>query len=983
MQILNTIKSMVLVMLLLGSVSVYAGGSDSVAKWDTYPVRMTIGHGELPDQGGDSIMPRNQLLNAMSDWNNLRPQDYLEISPGCTFVDGLNGVPGCPVSGPPNTSAIRNGKNEITLNHWLNNIGLGVEAAAAIRRMSAQNTVSTPGFGQVPKLLEVDIYVNVENFVFYTGSRPAGCAIIFSNAIEVLKHEAGHAIGLGHLNIIGKADHIMTRQNGGCDPHTSITQRDIGHFNNVFFNQTVNVSILEPRNGNVLPAGRNRLLADVADNTGFGSSFGAGFGAGGSLTPVWESSIDGELGSGADIQGFLRPGEHLLTASVIDPQTNETVTSLVRVSVISDTQELANLSPLPCIRLAGDPDGRCLLHYSLDFLLNPTLACTGYQSAFFSIDEQTGEAFEIALQESNLDCSQDILSSDAYTWLYADDSRIDQYRFTEQLSRFGSLTNIVNRVGTVSIANTNIRVNTDALICDLSDGASHCSVDIDWRDHFLDVGTGLYKKTLPNNEWQLVAAVQGESGTLSVTLAATELPAELAVFQYRENFGVIEAPAGLLHGPVAVEVIYGTPAGSLSSDAPCSLSSTPGGNCTVQVTGSKTNTLWACTWIGSGSGLAATECWNTANFAFAWPHANSNCCLLTLKAHSSRPFDEPGYAIGSTVAQAIYSAAPTLATESAFGQSTQITGTLTSDSPCTLASGATTCTVIISSTHINTPIACLWRTTSGLSVALVGCGSSQRDYSWPHAQVGSSDSFELRAHASTPPNNASGYTAGVLLDTLNTTAQAPQGNNASGILNSDSPCTVAIGATTCTVTTSSTHTNTPVSCLWRTTSGLPISYVGCGNVDRDYAWPHARVESSDSFELRAHVSTPPNDANGYAGGVLLDTLNTTAQEPQGNNPNGTLSSDSPCTVATGATTCTVTISSSHANTPVSCLWRTTSDLPVALVGCDSSQRDYSWPHARIGSRDNFELLAHLNTPPNTASGYAGGILLDTLSTTAQ
>ncbi|MBU1189273.1 MAG: hypothetical protein KKC01_09605 [Gammaproteobacteria bacterium] len=145
-------------------------------------------------------------------------------------------------------------------------------------------------------------------------------------------------------------------------------------------------------------------------------------------------------------------------------------------------------------------------------------------------------------------------------------------------------------------------------------------------------------------------------------------------------------------------------------------------------------------------------------------------------------------------------------------------GSLSSDSPCTVQPGNTNCTVILESTHQNIPVSCLWRVTPDAPILKYGCtfnGLNTRTYSWPHASTTRVEQFDLRGHADTPPDTIAAYNSGALL--AQTTVTAVSAAPPTGVVTSDSPCTVLSGETKCTVILESTHQNIPVSCLWRVT----------------------------------------------------------------------------------------------------------------------------------------------------------------------
>jgi hypothetical protein len=96
------------------------------------------------------------------------------------------------------------------------------------------------------------------------------------------------------------------------------------------------VAIASPRDGSTVPAGEPLLLegtdADAEDGPPPGPY-------------AWASSVDGALGSGAELTVRLSPGEHRLTLSVADAE-GSAGTDQVTVHVVRDR----NVSSIPASR---------------------------------------------------------------------------------------------------------------------------------------------------------------------------------------------------------------------------------------------------------------------------------------------------------------------------------------------------------------------------------------------------------------------------------------------------------------------------------------------------------------------------------------------------------------------------------------------------------------------------------------------------------
>jgi hypothetical protein len=100
---------------------------------------------------------------------------------------------------------------------------------------------------------------------------------------------------------------------------------------------------------------------------------------------------------------------------------------------------------------------------------------------------------------------------------------------------------------------------------------------------------------------------------------------------------------------------------------------------------------------------------------------------------------------------------------------------------------------------------------------------------------------------------------------------------ATGSIGSNQPCTLANGATSCTVTVNYTYSGTPSGCVWLVDAAPTL--VSCENVlPASFSWIFATLAGSH-FELRAHNSFPTNNVSGYSSGVLLASHVAFARNP--------------------------------------------------------------------------------------------------------
>ncbi len=89
-------------------------------------------------------------------------------------------------------------------------------------------------------------------------------------------------------------------------------------------------------------------------------------------------------------------------------------------------------------------------------------------------------------------------------------------------------------------------------------------------------------------------------------------------------------------------------------------------------------------------------------------------------------------------------------------------GTLNTNSPCTLVAGNNHCSVQLNATTTNSPINCLWL--SQPQISLVSCtGDSQFSQQWDFANT-TGQTFDLRSHLSFPGNTTAEFNQATLLD---------------------------------------------------------------------------------------------------------------------------------------------------------------------------------------------------------------------------
>ena len=90
-------------------------------------------------------------------------------------------------------------------------------------------------------------------------------------------------------------------------------------------------------------------------------------------------------------------------------------------------------------------------------------------------------------------------------------------------------------------------------------------------------------------------------------------------------------------------------------------------------------------------------------------------------------------------------------------------------------------------------------------------------------------------------------------------------------------------------------------------------------------------------------------------------------------PSGTLTSNSPCTIAAGSSSCTTRLTIQTNNVPVNCLWL--KEPYISLISCGGdANRVHDWPHTSAAGQV-IELRSHANYPQST-SDYHNSVFLD-------
>lgn len=167
----------------------------------------------------------------------------------------------------------------------------------------------------------------------------------------------------------------------------------------------------------------------------------------------------------------------------------------------------------------------------------------------------------------------------------------------------------------------------------------------------------------------------------------------------------------------------------------------------------------------------------------------------------------------------------------------------------------------------------------------------------------------------------------------------------SGSVTANSPCQLGPGASRCDVTLTWSTSNSPVACLWLSNGGL---FACSGNSSDSAVWPWTNL-SPDEFVLRSHPDWNSLSPSGTE--LARITVNAVAAP----TPSGTISTNSPCTLATGSSVCSVNVSWTKSNTPIACVWLASSNTTFACSGNDADSG--VWPWTAVQS-DQLILRSH-------------------------
>ncbi|MCB1583673.1 MAG: hypothetical protein KDI92_11455 [Xanthomonadales bacterium] len=543
---------------------------DPVTVWPLYqlPVQVTIDNLYLPNNIPNTTTNRNGLIIASHNWNN-NPSlgSLVNVTEG--FVDNnINNFPA------------QDGLNEIKFGSW----PPGQESdhlAITVGWSNNPCNYGTPGYPNacVKTRLEADIYFK-PNYIFNNFT-----------AQKALKHEMGHLLGMKRHD--GNPSALMYES--GLLNNGEITDFDWENLKKLYPSlDTIDIIIGSPSDSEVVIANEPHEFS--ANIVPFGNAVNQFSAADIKVMEdqlVWTSSVDGEIAVGNNqfVSG-LSPGQHDLTVTIGEPGDqvygDGTSTFFVVDQII--TTEADSFHPYPCPRSSGHTNSPCLLSTQLDLYRYDNC------SRIYSHGPTSALDLGDLLNNSSDDVSIPVYSDpfpycqynnpnysyNFHTWLYSDDNLLN-FQLNYVLESVGETPLYFTFNHPIPLVNPEVTVHTID-DCQVSTVVDKCAVTIDWSDLYFSPDAGIYYRPSPTSNWQLLRRISERNGSYTTPNIVDFDGVEFAVFQYsrdirgRNQAGIvggpgsdlyIEAPNGMLAGPISVKAIAAdtTPVPTLDSVA--------------------------------------------------------------------------------------------------------------------------------------------------------------------------------------------------------------------------------------------------------------------------------------------------------------------------------------------------------------------------------------------------------------------------------
>lgn len=394
---------------------------------------------------------------------------------------------------------------------------------------------------------------------------------------DVLVHEVGHAIGLGHETSTEFS--LMTpSSNWNCLPNSAVkivNGKEVREDSLIWplikpidflrvkelYPQIVNqqrnmdLYVQSPEEGQHLKFGQSYEFSAATSTTSASSSttessvtnknsakINAG---GGALTWKWSSDVDGSIGTGETVTvNDLSAGWHSISVIASNGDDSEYGESIVSVKVVSDGfygEDSTKFFPSPCVRSVANPNSGCLLSF-MGTIAYPANGSCGLDitGTFTAVNRDTGQALPTTKFFGSDNCSS-TNRSDNHAWYFwlkdTDDQALVQGTFQghqPNCSYQSDLCFSSTYTALIPIKSASIQLDPTPTSCELSRGATHCSITVSWSNGKYNYDAGLFYRENAQSPWVFVAYVGFPSGSVTTPDIVDENGIELAIFQYAE-----------------------------------------------------------------------------------------------------------------------------------------------------------------------------------------------------------------------------------------------------------------------------------------------------------------------------------------------------------------------------------------------------------------------------------------------------------------
>lgn len=467
--------------------------------------------------------------------------------------------------------------NEIHFGYWYVSPTDDAETVAKTRRSSVGfvDRCSASGDCSYQSLKEVDIFFNFnkkwtnKDFSGQCSDQNWQAALVE----DTLLHELGHAMGLKDYSPPFYSSipsvRLMNEEGSSCLPkHPNyITEADWDAMRFLYGKaRTTPVSISSPIDGSYLYAGQPFdfvASSPAASSQNQIQSANSGSSAKSTTNQIeWFSDLDGHIGTGGSISvDQLSPGVHFVKAQIGEPGGSVFGSDVVSINVVDQyfTDDADRFHPLPCVRIAGDPNDNCLIKFTQNIIYGECLPFPYYATLdVFDLNKNksVAESFNSRLLSQCNDFQEDIFS-----WYFMLNGSSDNSKvratfklFNQGLCTFSSsLCLSATYTALVHIVDASIDLEPIDSQCFIRLGETHCSVNLQWSNHFWAPDSAVFYRPVGAQNWIHLQDLGVSAGEVDLPPFVDELGADLAIFQYKNGIGtVINAKTGLLAGPFRV-----------------------------------------------------------------------------------------------------------------------------------------------------------------------------------------------------------------------------------------------------------------------------------------------------------------------------------------------------------------------------------------------------------------------------------------------